>query len=102
MLEVNCTQENVTQPGVTFDHFVRLIGSPPAEWTAFDGEIRPIDSTRATRIIVASFGAFLIVPDVANTLRDSQASLRSRTARAHDPISYVSTFAQGELNKDSG
>jgi hypothetical protein len=102
MLEVNCTQENVTQPGVSFDHFVRLIGSPPAGGTALDGAFLRIDPTRATRITVASFGAFLIVPDVANTLRDSQASLCLRTARAHDPISYVSTFAQGELNKDSG
>ena len=87
MLEVNCTQENVTQPGVSFDHIVRLIGSPPAGGTALDGAFRRIDPTRTTGVTVASSGAFLIVPDVANTLRDSQASLRSRTARAHDLIS---------------
>jgi hypothetical protein len=102
MLEVNCTQENVTQPGVSFDHFVRLIGSPPAGGTAFDDAFRRIDPTRATRIItVASFGAFLIVPNVAGEPREYPCPLSSRTARAHNPISYVSTSVRSELNNNS-
>jgi hypothetical protein len=87
MLEVYCTQDNVAEPGVPFDHFMRLVGSPPARNTTFDGAIRPIDPTRATRVIVASFGAFLIFPNSAVKLRDGRSSLSSRTARAHDLIS---------------
>ena len=102
MLEVYCTQENDAQPGVSIDHFMPLVGSPPARDTTFDGEIRPIDPARATRITVASFGAFLIVPNVAAKLRDGRSALFSRAARAHDPISYASTFARCELKKVSG
>jgi hypothetical protein len=101
ILELDCTQENDAQPGVSIDHFMPLVGSPPARNTTFDGEIRPIDPARATRITVASFGAFLIVPNVAAKLRDGRSALCSRTARAHDPISYASTFARSELNKDA-
>ena len=74
ILDVDCTQENDAQPGVSIDHFMPLIGSPPARNTTFDGEIRPIDPARATRISVASFGAFLNVPNVAAKLRDGRSS----------------------------
>jgi hypothetical protein len=100
VLEVDCTQENDAQPGASIDHFMPLVRSPPARNTTFDGEIRPIDPALATRITVASFGAFLIVRNVAAKLRDGLSALCSRTARAHDPVSYASTFARCQLNKD--
>jgi hypothetical protein len=102
VLEVSCTQKKGVLSGVSFDHFMRLVGSPPARETAFDGAIRVIDPTPTTGVNVASFGAFLVVPNSAVELRYGRSSLCSRTAQAHDLISYASTIARGELNKDSG
>jgi hypothetical protein len=75
ILEIYCTQESDAQPGVSLDHFMPPLGPPPVRNTTFNGAFRPTDPTRTTVVIVASFGAFLIVPNVGVKAREDRYSL---------------------------